>query len=124
MQTISKNFERLEKWGDKILLFIHENGKSPDKEEAWKIGIPIDFIDFLLRYINIQVKEPVLHLLSTIELDYYDQISLKVINYLNKSEVEPTLGELVINLKLGVKDAKIIVPFINEMMKTDVEINI
>ncbi|MFX1449444.1 MAG: hypothetical protein ACFFCM_01295, partial [Promethearchaeota archaeon] len=119
LKILSKDFLELEKYGQLILGFIHKNSRSPEREEAWKLGVPFDYIDKVISYINIQIKTPVYDKLSPIEKEYFDNLSLRVISFLQKSKVEPSLEVLVSKLGLGVKDTKLIIPFINEVLRKD-----
>ena len=116
VNILSRDFLELEKYGQLILGFIHKNKRSPEREEAWKLGVPFDYIDNVISYINIQINTSVYDKLSPKEKEYFDNLSLQVISYLQKSKVEPSLEVLVSELELGVKDAKLIIPFINEVL--------
>ncbi len=61
--------------------------------------------------------------LSRMELKRLDGISRSVIKYTKEVKKEPTIDDLIVDLKLNVQDAKIIFPFINkyasELLKED-----
>ncbi|MFX0135834.1 MAG: hypothetical protein ACFFDN_19480, partial [Candidatus Hodarchaeota archaeon] len=116
VKILSKDFLELEKYGQLILGFIHKNKRPPEREEAWKLGVPFDYIDNVISYINIQIKTSIYDKLSPREKEYFDNLSLQVISYLKKFKVDPSLEVLVSEFGLGVKDAKLIIPFINEVL--------
>ncbi len=121
-EGIARNFYELEKWSALIIRFIAEHQRPPEREEAWRLGIPFERIDAVLNYTNIQIRTNVLPNLLPIEKEYFDQLSIKVIKYLNQVKVKPTLTDLVVELGLGLKDAKLIIPFINEILEMRIQI--
>ena len=119
IQNISKNFIQFEKFGIEIINFISENDRPPEREEAWKLGIPFDLINDVMQYLNIKIEPKVYNQLLPVERQYFDQLSSDVIKELEKTKKEPTLQLLVSKLKMGIKDAKLIIPFINEVLDKD-----
>ena len=112
----------LKKWSTKILGFIDANPPPPNKDEAWRMGIPFEKIDSVLNYINIQIRTDILPHLSPLEREYFDQLSIKVIKYINQVQPKPALANLVTELGLSVKDAKLVIPYINEILGVEIKI--
>ncbi|MHA1427922.1 MAG: SBBP repeat-containing protein [Candidatus Helarchaeota archaeon] len=121
-EGLSRMFFDLEKWSKLILEFMAEHQHPPRREEAWRIGIPFERIDAVLNYTNIQIQMKVFPYLSPIEKEYFDQLSYKVIKYINQSKAKPTYTDLVVEVGLGVKDAKLIIPYINEVLGIEIQI--
>ena len=117
LRVLSKNFYDLDANGKKILTFIYKNKRSPEREEAWKLGVPFDDINTVINYINTPIKTSIYEKLTQNEKEYFDSLSVQVISYLQKLKDEPSLEILVSELELGVKDAKLIIPFINEVLQ-------
>ncbi len=50
-----RNFDDYSDYSKKILKFIHDKGRAPEKDEAWDLVIPIDEMDLVLDIINIKI---------------------------------------------------------------------
>ena len=118
-----KNRETYEKWGRAILSFKAKNNRFPTKKEIWEMGILIDRIEDVLQFLNLQITPEILPDLDDDERNYFDALSQQVIKYVMTRKLDALrLYELVLKLNLKIRDAKIVIPFINEVLKQNIKI--
>jgi len=118
---ISKFLEKFDdylEYSGQILKFIHDKGRSPEKDEAWDLSIPIDEMDFIMDLINVKIKNEVFSKLSIAEKKYFDMISKPLILSKNKIE-EFRLEEIITKYSSNLIDAKILPQFINDLLNLD-----
>ncbi len=112
---IFKNLEDYLNYSRKILKFIRDNGRVPEKNEVWDLEIPIVEMDLVLDLINIKITGNVYSRMTLAEKKYYDQVSKPIINSkekLDKFNLEYISTEFGLNLI----DAKIIPIFISYLL--------
>ncbi|KKM91877.1 hypothetical protein LCGC14_1224050 [marine sediment metagenome] len=110
-----ENIDEYIEYSTKILNFIYQNGRAPDKEEAWDLEIPIEEMDLLLELINIEIRSNVFNLLNEAEIKYYDEISKPII--LAKKEPEEfKLENLIGEFDINFIDAIILPNFLNDLI--------
>ncbi|MHA1428280.1 MAG: outer membrane protein assembly factor BamB family protein [Candidatus Helarchaeota archaeon] len=125
IENFLKNKERYEKWGKLILRFKSENNRFPTKKEIWQLGIPMDRIEDVIQFLNLPITTEILPDLENEERTYFDMLSQKVIIYFTAHKLDALrIEELVLNLNLKVRDAKILIPFINEVLEHVIKIKI
>lgn len=118
-----KKGETYEKWGKSVLLFCSANNRFPTKKELWEMGIPMDRIEDVIQFLNLQITTEVLPDLEDEEKEYFDTLSRKVIAHLSTQRLDSlTLEDLVLKLDLKIRFAKILIPFINEVLERDIKI--
>jgi len=124
-RIINSNYKNIEHWAQMVIIYRAEHKKVPDKKELWKLGIPIDRIDMIMEYINIPIKTPVFEMLSLNEIEYFDDLSVKVIKYMiDNDNFKLMLEDLVIYVGLSIKDAKLIMLYISELISRKLDLNV
>ncbi len=66
------DFDNYNDYSTKILKFINNKGRAPEKDEAWDLGIPIDEMDLVLDLINVKISGGVYERMTLVEKKYYD----------------------------------------------------
>ncbi len=105
-------------YAKRILKFIYDKGRTPEKDEAWDLDIPIDEMDLVMDLINIKITGDVYNRLTLPEKEYYDILSKPIIH--SKEQIEEfKLENLVSENDLNLIDAKIIPQFINNLLNLE-----
>ncbi len=118
---ISKFLEKFNDYIDysrKILKFMHDKGRVPEKDEAWDLDIPIDEMDLVLDLINIKITGAAYSRMTLSEKKYYDDLSKNLILIDEKIE-EFRLEDLSTQYSFNLIDAKIIPLFINDLLSLE-----
>ena len=112
------NFDDYNDYSKKILKFINNKGRAPEKDEAWDLGIPIDEMDLVLDLINVKITGGVYERMTLVEKKYYDTLSKKLI--LSKKKIDEfKLEDIISEFKFNLIEAKLILPFINDLLSIE-----
>lgn len=112
------NFKDYIDYSTRILKFLVNKGRVPEKDEAWELDIPIDEMDYVLDLINIKIPENIFSKLNLNEVKYYDKISKPIIH--SKDMIrEFKLEDLIAKYNLNLIDAKILPQFINDLLNLE-----
>jgi len=88
------------------------------------MGIVLNRIDAVIQFLNLKISSAILPDLDDEERRYFDNLTNKVIAYLVQHKKEAlTLEDLVIKLNIKITDAKILIPFINEVLEHETKSN-
>lgn len=110
-----ENFNDYLEYSKKILNFIYDKGRVPEKDEAWDLDIPIDEMDLVLDLINVKITGDVYTHMSLDEKKYYDDLS-KVLILSKKKLGEFKLENLTKKFDYNLIDAKLTPKFINDLL--------
>ncbi len=114
MLTFLNNLKDYIEYSGRVLKFIKDKGRIPEKDEAWDLEIPIDEMDFTLNLINVDILDNAFSSLNLKEKKHYDNIAKSVIISGVKLE-EMKLEALLIDFQLSLIDAKILPIFISDL---------
>jgi len=118
LEYFIENKKRFDRWSSEIMEFNKENGRFPAREDLWELGIPIERIESMVDYYNLEIKENIISFLSKSDIEKIDELSIKALKSVNRSEAEIILkvDDLVLKYGFNLTDAKITVAFVNEVM--------
>ena len=71
------------------------------------------------RYLEIQITKPIDEYLSKTEVEYYDHLSKFAVRKLHASGLDLNLENLVIDARIGIKDAKILQAYLKEKLEEE-----
>ncbi|MHA1273162.1 MAG: hypothetical protein ACTSQS_06960 [Promethearchaeota archaeon] len=122
ISEISKFLKNLSDYIDyskKILKFIYEKGRAPEKDEAWDLDIPIDEMDLIIELINVKITGEVYNQMILSEKKYYYD-KLKKVPILSKKKLDDfKLENLTTEFGFNLIDAKILPQFMNDFLSLE-----
>jgi len=123
--SLSQNLTKLLKYfndyidnSKKILKFIHNEGRVPEKDEVWELEISIDDLELLSDLISFKVECDVLANLNITEINYYNELSKPIILSDDLTDIFK-LENLAVNYSLNLIDAKILPEFVNSLLTAE-----